>query len=152
MNPYSGSGTLFRFDVDLTQLHGKNFTLAGLPDGRPLPDVNGGVLPRWTFSVQNVPINLYLANGAFALFVPVPLTADGYSLSTVLSQEFDDEHGNLVGKLYAIPTQDAGTISGVLVLVPYVDQNGSHEESLLNVRPSRRTPISPPTPTATYAS
>ena len=127
VNPYlpapgETGGTLFEFDVDLTQLKEKNFDVAGLPDGRALPDIAGGALPRWTFTVKGVALDLYLGNGAFAIFVPVDLSADGYSLPAMISEEVDDTRGNEIGKLYAIPTQGGATVSGVLILLPFIPQ------------------------------
>lgn len=115
-------GTVFQLDVDLTKLKGKNFGLGGLPDGRPLPDIDGGELPRWTFSAKHVGVSLYLADGAFAVFIPINLVSpQGYALPTLLSQEIDDERGNMLGKVYAIPSQGTGTVSGLLVLVSFIN-------------------------------
>lgn len=136
INPYldtsgqgQSSGTVFQIDIDLTQLHGVNYSLAGLPDGRALPDIEGGALPRWAFSIKNVKVYLYLANGAFGIFIPLNLTnQQGYTLPSMLSQEIDDERGNILGKAYAVPTQGAGTESGLLLLLPYIG-GGSTDQS-----------------------
>lgn len=127
VNPYLDTtgqgkgGTVIQFDVDLTQLKGKNFSVAGLPDGRDLPDVEGGVLPRWAFSIKNVDVYAYLADGAFAVFFPINLVSpQGYGLPSMISKEIDDERGNMLGKVYAIPAQGSKTTSGLLILVSFV--------------------------------
>jgi hypothetical protein len=126
--PTDGSpleGTLFQVTVDLADLQGTNFTVAGLPDGRPIPDIEGGVLPRWSFPIKGETIYLYLADQAFALFVPLTLSAGGVSLNTTITATVTDERGNTVGKIYAIPSVPNGSTSGLLVLLPLSGQSGS---------------------------
>jgi hypothetical protein len=122
-------GTLFSFDVDLTQLAGSSATEAGLPDGRPLPDVTGGQLPRWSFQIAgpgSETIYVYLADEAFALFIPIELESNGVTLGATISATITDEHGNTVGKIYAIPSVSSGNSSGLLVLLPFPGQSGSN--------------------------
>ena len=121
-------GTLFSFDIDLTALSSSSSADAGLPDGRPLPDVTGGQLPRWSFQIGGATgetIYLYLADEAFAIFVPLPLESNGVTLGSTISATFTDEHGNVVGKIYAIPSVSNGNSSGLLVLLPFPGQSGS---------------------------
>jgi hypothetical protein len=126
--PTDGSpieGTLFQVTVDLNDLQGTNFALAGLPDGRPLPDIEGGDLPRWSFPIKGETIYLYLADQAFGLFIPLPLSAGGVSLGATITATVTDEKGNTVGKVYAIPAQGGSTTSGLLVLLPLPGGSGS---------------------------
>jgi hypothetical protein len=117
-------GTIFTFDVDLNTLAASTATEAGLPDGRPLPDVTSGELPRWSFQIGGETIYVYLADEAFAIFVPIQLESDGVTLGTTISASFTDDHGNVVGKMYAIPAVSSGNSSGLLVLVPFPGQSG----------------------------
>jgi hypothetical protein len=111
-------GTLFQVTVDLTDLQGTNFALAGLPDGRPIPDIEGGELPRWSFPIKGETVYLYLADQAFGLFIPLPLSAGGVSLGATISATVTDQNGNTVGKVYAIPSVPNGSTSGLLVILP----------------------------------
>jgi hypothetical protein len=126
--PTDGSaleGTLFQVSVDLTDLQGTNFAEAGLPDGRPIPDIEGGELPRWAFQVKSETLYLYLADQAFGLFIPLPLTAGGVTLNTTITATVTDDRGNTVGKVYAIPSVSNGSTSGLLVLLPLSGSSGS---------------------------
>jgi hypothetical protein len=126
--PTDGSpleGTLFQVSVDLNDLQGTNFAVAGLPDGRPIPDIEGGELPRWSFPIKGETIYLYLADQAFGIFIPLPLSAKGVSLGATISATVTDERGNTVGKVYAIPSVPNGSTSGLLVLLPLPGTSGS---------------------------
>jgi hypothetical protein len=130
-----GTGTLFQVDIDLSTLSvNQDFAVAGLPDGRALPDIDGGVLPRWEFTVQpgstQEDIFVYLSNAAFGIFIPLPLEANGVSLPDTISMEIDDSKGNLLGKAYAIPSSGAAVnSSGILLLIPFI---GNTNTSQLN--------------------
>jgi hypothetical protein len=126
--PTDGSpleGTLFQVTVDLNDLQGTNFALGGLPDGRPLPDIEGGELPRWSFPIKGETVYLYLADQAFGLFIPLPLSAGGVTLGATITATVTDEKGNTVGKVYAIPSAKNGSTSGLLVLLPLPGSSGS---------------------------
>jgi hypothetical protein len=127
--PTDGSpleGTVFQFSIGLDSLGATNYALAGLPDNRDLPDIQGGKLPRWSFSIKKEPIYLYLADEAFAIFVPLKLqTSAGVSLNVMVSATIQDERGNRVGKIYAIPSVANGNISGLLVMLPFPGHSGT---------------------------
>jgi hypothetical protein len=128
-------GTVFQLDIDLTDLgNGITYEDQGLPDGRALPGIVGGVLPSWNFTIDGISVYLYLQNNvAFGLFVPIDLTdSTGFTLPDTLSLEIDDSRGNRVGEIYAIPTQGGGTSSGLLLLIPFVN-NGSAVQTNLNL-------------------
>ena len=115
-------GTLFEFSIDTTNLvaditHG--LPLKGLPDGRALPDVASGVLPRWQVPIHaGLDLSVYLSEDALGIFVPIDLSSiKGIPLATMISFEIHDQAGNLLGKAYAIPSN--GGESGLLALVPY---------------------------------
>ena len=114
------AGTVFQLDIDLATLGVGDYALAGLPDGRGLPDVSGGQLPRWEFSIRQQPFYVYLSNSVFGIFIPLNLQGpDGATLPDTISMEIDDSKGNLVGEAYAIPTAGGGTSSGFLLLIPF---------------------------------
>ena len=127
-------GTVFQFDVDLATLGYADYALAGLPDGRGLPDIDGGELPRWQFSIQQQEFDLYLSSTVFGIFIPINLEGtDGATLPDTLSMEIDDSKGNLVGKVYAIPTAGGGTNSGLLFLIPFTaNTQPAQANSILN--------------------
>jgi hypothetical protein len=118
----SSSGTLFQFSIDLASLvdHGQALPLSGLPDGRDLPDIVGGKLPRWDAKFKDLTLSLYLSKDAFGLFVPISFTYKGLTLPVMISVSINDEKGNLLGKAYAIPSNLSGTGSGLFVLLPYL--------------------------------
>jgi hypothetical protein len=122
----SSSGTLFQFSIGIASLlnHGQALPLSGLPDGRAIPDIVGGELPRWDAHLsktKDLTISLYLSNDAFAFFVPIGFTAkSGLTLPVMISVSIQDEKGNLLGKAYAIPSNLSGTGSGLFVLLPYL--------------------------------
>jgi hypothetical protein len=125
-------GTVFQFDVDLSNLgNGITYADAGLPDGRPLPGIDGGILPRWEFTIDGVTIYLYLQNStAFGFFIPIDLEdTNGFTLPETLSIEIDDSRGNLIGEAYAIPTAGSGTSSGLLVLIPFINNASAFQTS-----------------------
>lgn len=116
-------GTVFQFSISLAALlnQGKPLPKTGLPDGRPLPDIQGGVLPRWDSQIKDLMLSLYLSNEAFGLFVPLQLSSStGVSLPFMVSVSIQDERGNLLGKAYAIPSNESGSGSGLFVLLPYL--------------------------------
>lgn len=116
------NGTAFHFIIGLQSLvdHGKPLPEEGLPDGRPLPDIQGGVLPRWDVEIEGIKFSVYLSNDAFGIFMPLDLTAKGVSLPVMISVSIKDDRGNLLGQGYAIPGTAAGTTSGLLLLLPYL--------------------------------
>lgn len=117
------SGTVFQFSIGLAALlnNGKPLPLSGLPDGRAIPDIQGGTLPRWDAQVRDLKLSLYLSNDAFGLFVPLSLISKkGISLPVMISVRIEDERGNILGKGYAIPSNSTGGGSGLFVLLPYL--------------------------------
>jgi hypothetical protein len=120
----NSAGTLFQFSIGLASLlnHGQPLPLSRLPDGRPIPDIKGGMLPRWDADIEKkLKLSLFLSNDAFAFFVPLDfISKTGVTLPDVISVPIQDEKGNLIGKAYAIPSNDSGTGSGLFVLLPYL--------------------------------
>lgn len=119
------TGTVFQFSIGLEALldDGRPLPLAGLPDGRAIPDVQGGQLPRWDAAVRGLKLSLYLSNDAFGLFVPLKfVSSKGASLPFMVAVRIEDERGNLLGKAYAIPPNTGGSSSssGLFVLLPYL--------------------------------
>lgn len=116
----SGKGTVFQFVVPLSDLmEGQTFPSMGLPDGRPIPDIKGGALPRWDVPISNGPngmtLSVYLSDEAFGIFAPIPL-----KVLAQVSVKIEDERGNLLGKAYAIPLNVSGSGSGLFILLPYL--------------------------------
>jgi hypothetical protein len=123
----NSEGTVFLFSIGLASLlgDGRELELAGLPDGRPLPDVVGGALPRWSATVKGLELSLYLSDDAFGLFVPLKfLDKAGHLLLTTVSVEIVDERGNRLGKVYAIPSNVSGSGSGLFILLPFLGSPG----------------------------
>ena len=117
------SGTVFQFSIGLAALinNEKPLPLSGLPDGRAIPDIQGGTLPRWDSQVRDLTLSIYLSNDAFGFFVPLSLiTKKGFSLPATVSVKIEDERGNNLGKGYAIPSNSKGKGSGLFVLLPYL--------------------------------
>lgn len=123
----SGPGTVFQFSIGLASLlgNGKTPPLAGLPDGRSLPDVSGGQLPHWDARVGGLKMSLYLSDDAFGLFVPLSFSINGVGLPAQISVQIDDDRGNLIGRAYALPVDAAGAGSGLFVLLPYLGSGPS---------------------------
>ena len=118
-------GSIFSFSIPLSSLFNQSISgeiTEGLPDGRALPGVSTGTLPEWGATVSQTKINIYMDRDTFGFFVPMDFLQN---LPAMISQEIDDAKGNLIGKVYAIPTVGSGTESGLLVLVPYVNGQSS---------------------------
>ncbi|OFZ82153.1 MAG: hypothetical protein A2583_07515 [Bdellovibrionales bacterium RIFOXYD1_FULL_53_11] len=116
-------GTIFQFSIGLESLvnNGQPLPRLGLPDGRPIPDVADGVLPRSDTHLKSLKLSIYLADDAFGIFVPITFRSKkGYTLPWVVSMKIRDERGNVLGKAYAIPEQGDNTDSGLLLLLPYM--------------------------------
>ncbi len=119
----NSGGTVFQFSVPIESLlnNGKPLPYSALPDGRPIPDITDGQLPRWDFTAKNLTMSFYLSDEAFGAFVPLTLkTRKGKTLSSYISVSIEDERGNLIGKAYAIPPNVSGGGSGVFILLPYL--------------------------------
>jgi hypothetical protein len=118
------SGTVFQFSIGLAALldHAQALPKSGLPDGRALPDIEGGQLPRWDAQVKNLKLSLYLSDDAFGLFVPLSFISKGVTLPVMISVQLKDERGNILGKVYAIPSDEtqSSSQSGLFVLLPYL--------------------------------
>jgi len=124
------AGTVFQFQAPLSSIvnAGKPLPLSGLPDGRPLPDVRTGQLPRWDFTVKNVTLSAYLSNDAFGLFVPLTFRSkDGKSLIFPVSVKIEDDRGNVLGRAHAIPSNIQSTGSGALVLLAFTGSPETNE-------------------------
>ncbi|MEK6577863.1 MAG: hypothetical protein AABZ55_01435 [Bdellovibrionota bacterium] len=124
----SSDGTVFQFSIGLEALlnHGQAFPLTGLPDGRPLPDIQGGVLPRWDVDIKKLRMSLYLSNDAFGIFVPLAfLDQNGVGLPVQISVDIEDERGNRLGRVYALPMNINRTGSGLFILLPYLGGVGN---------------------------
>jgi hypothetical protein len=119
---YFSKGTRFQFAIGLKALleQDKPLLLSGLPDGRPLPDITDGVLPRWDGEIKGFPLSLYLSRDAFGIFIPLSFTAGGVSLPMMISLAIKDERGNILGKAYAVPNNIHKKGSGLFILLPYL--------------------------------
>src|SRR3954463_2765752 len=55
----SSSGTLFQFSIGIASLlnHGEPLPFSSLPDGRPIPDIRGGELPRWDAKIKSLTLS-----------------------------------------------------------------------------------------------
>ncbi|MBL7717036.1 MAG: hypothetical protein JNL01_16345 [Bdellovibrionales bacterium] len=118
---FASNGTLFQIQVPLASLARAAapgvLPWLGLPDGRALPDVSYGVLPRWDFHVGALRISAYLSPEVFGIYIPLPLNLPvGTSLPFYLSFPVTDEKGNRLGKGYAVPPGPSGE-AGVLLLL-----------------------------------
>lgn len=116
---FNSSGTLFQISIPLSSLARSSGALPwlGLPDGRGLPDVSFGILPRWDFHVGALRISAYLSPEVFGIYIPLPLNLPvGTSLPFYLSFPVTDEKGNRLGKGYAVPPGPSGE-AGVLLLL-----------------------------------
>jgi hypothetical protein len=142
-------GTTFQFSIALASLlnHGQPLPISALPDGRDIPDIEGGQLPRWDLSVKDaLTLSLYLSNDAFGLFVPLDFVSKkGLMLPWMVSVKISDEKGNLLGKAYAIPSK-GGKGSGLFVLLPYLGGHAFAEAASPVPSPD---PIPSPTPATT---
>jgi len=103
--------------------------LEGLPDGRPLPDIRGGRLPRRALPLGPIEVSLYLSEETWGVFLPLKLkNSAGIGLPWTIRVPLKDERGNAIGKAYAIPAlatsqhEDSG---GILLLVPFVSTQSS---------------------------
>ncbi len=124
----NSDGTVLQFTVPLASLlnQGRPLPALGLPDGRGLPDIAGGRLPRWDFKIDQLSMSAYLSDDAFGLFIPILFkTKTGIKLPYLISVSVQDERGNKLGKAYAIPANASGDGSGVLILLPYLGGNSS---------------------------
>lgn len=117
------SGTVFQFAIGLDTILGNSNGQgqpAGLPDGSMIPDITTGVLPRWEVTINKYSFYLYLSDDAFGIYLPLPMiNAQGEALTGTVSLPINDDRGNLLGKVYAVPSATAGD-SGVLLLLPYL--------------------------------
>ncbi len=136
-----GHGTVFQLSLPLRAVSAADQALVtgGLPDGRALPDVLGGVMPRWSDSFGKLQLTFYVSGEAFGLFVPVPLkTPAGLLLHSLISVRIRDERGNLIGKAYAIPPGNRGEDSGLFLLLPNLGQASQAGQA------ARATPLTHP--------
>ncbi|MBC7691859.1 MAG: hypothetical protein H7222_08815 [Methylotenera sp.] len=123
----NSSGTVFQLSVGLKTLLDDisvHHELGGFPDGRALPDVATGMLPRWDTDIHGLKLSVYLSEDAFGLFVPLKLISPkGAVLDLMVSVAITDEKGNLLGKAYAIPASSLSSsqpTSGIFVLIPFI--------------------------------
>jgi hypothetical protein len=131
----TGPGSVVQFSIGVGSLlnDGKTFDSMGLPDGRRLPDIIGGALPRWDFDVRGLNLSLYLSDDAFGLFVPLSFRGKkGSILPIMVSVKIIDDRGNLIGKAYAIPALKKSEISGLFILLPFLGgapQSGTYPDN-----------------------
>src|SRR4051812_19245814 len=90
----SSDGTVFQVAIPLASIINDRtgFPYSGFPDGRALPDVAGGELPRRDFRIKDVDLSLYLSDDAFGFFVPLKLGSGGKFLTSLISVFIEDEH------------------------------------------------------------
>jgi len=119
-------GTVIQFSAALDSTDAPSVLppalLGGLPDGRPLPDVRGGILPRRDLDLGPLTLSLYLSQETWGLYLPLKLSpAQGLGLLWTLKFPILDERGNTLGRGYAIPRRltDSRSSSGILLLVPF---------------------------------
>lgn len=125
-------GTLFQFTIPLKSLlkGTQGVPLSGLPDGRPLPGVITGRLPRWDFTADRTQVSLYLSSDAFGLFVPLRfLDQAGTTLPFTVSVPIRDDRGNPLGKAFALPAASSGKGSGIFVLIPAPGSSARAQDS-----------------------
>lgn len=113
---FESGGMLFIISAPLASLlNGGGLPTMGLPDGRALPGVRGGVLPATGLALPAIGTTiLYMGRDVFGLFIPVNLG----SLPLTVTVKIRDQQGNLMGTVAAIPKGFTGRISGVLFLFP----------------------------------
>jgi hypothetical protein len=119
----SGDGTVFQVTIPFMSVldGGKPALLQGLPDGRALPGIRDGVMPRWTEHFSGLDMSFYLSQEAFAFFIPIQLRAkNGTTLPFLVSVKIQDERGNRIGQAYAIPPNPRGEGAGIFILLPYL--------------------------------
>jgi hypothetical protein len=119
----ASEGTVFQFAIGLQSLlnDGKPLPLAALPDGRNIPDIQDGKLPRWDTEIRKLKLSLFLSDDAFGLYVPLTfINKKGVTLPYMVTVTIKDERGNQLGKAYALPPKSDGTGSGLFVLLPYL--------------------------------
>ncbi len=111
-------GTVFQFSIPIATLaqQAKAYPPSGLPDGRRLPGVAGGILPRWDAKIGDINLSFYLAADAFAFFFPINLRLpkNDLSLPWNIDVPLTDERGNRVGQVTAV----APPTTGIYILVP----------------------------------
>ena len=122
----ASSGTVIQFSAALQGEGGPSVlppaSLGGLPDGRPLPDVRSGTLPRRDLNIGPVTLSLYLSEESWGLFLPLKLkNKSGLGLLWTIKVPIVDEHGYTLGRAYAIPPRwtDPHSSAGILLLVPF---------------------------------
>jgi hypothetical protein len=120
---FKSNGVVFQFSVGLSSLIGDaqngKFPLSALPDGRAIPGVLGGVLPRWDLTLdpsKSYRLSFYLSGEALGLFVPLPIRFPAGAENLMVSQSIKDSKGNRLGVGYAIPGS-GNDQSGLLLLL-----------------------------------
>ena len=112
---FESNGTLFVLDLfmgDLSNTGNEDMPLKGLPDGRPLPGVDGGQLPALFFSVQNFPGSvMYIGKNKFGLYLPMALSTPG-----ILTMPYY-VNGKENGTISLIGQQYFNGPSGILLLL-----------------------------------
>lgn len=119
----AGPGAVIQFTVPLRSIsRGDPGTAhSGLPDGRPLPGVTSGRLPRWDVQLGSVNLSLYMARDVFGVFLPLKLISlKGAVLARNIVIPIRDSRGNVLGKVFAIPSYVSGQTSGIYLLLPYL--------------------------------
>lgn len=125
-------GTLFQFTIPLASLlkGTQSLPLSGLPDGRPLPGIIRGKLPRWDIMARDTRVSLYLSVDAFGLFIPLTfLDQAGATLPFMVNVPIRDDRGNTLGKAFALPAASSGKGSGIFVLIPAPGSSARAQET-----------------------
>ena len=114
---FNSGGTLFVISTPLASVMQGNGDLmqVGLPDGRAIPGVRGGVLGAIAVNLPLFGVSyLYMGVDVFGLFLPIKLP----NVPVMITTRMRDERGNLIGVIVGIPKGSKGEISGVLFLFP----------------------------------
>ena len=98
-----------------------------LPDGRPLPGIQGGRLPAIAFNVESINnMGFYIGTRVFGIWYPFPALKIGAN-NIVTARFYSD--GVRSGNISLVGPNDEGSGSGVLLLIDLGDKTKSYLKS-----------------------